>query len=167
MVGKNLAEKIEAQNLDYEAIYEYERYLIPIRRLCPGIDRRFGWEGSNLHHKAPCDWLKHYAPAFHFCDAEIWAARTTADMPSASGVYFLFRGDVCIYIGQTGCLFDRAVQHKRNRLKWTSHAYFEAPKMHAPAIEAYYIRRLEPPLNSLISALTDYSSIVEELGLDG
>lgn len=161
-----MPEKLMREIVDYDAIYEYERHLIPTRELCPGIDRRFNWEGANKQHRIPDDWLKHYARSFHFSDSEIWAARTTADMPTASGVYFLFRGDTCIYVGQTNGFFNRAEQHKRNGVRWTSHAYLEAPKMHAPAIEAYYIRRIRPALNSSYPALTTYSRIVEELGLD-
>jgi hypothetical protein len=161
-----MPEKTRADIEDYEALYESERYLIPVRRLCPGIDRSFAWHGANDQHKYPGDWLRYYASAFHFTDAEIWAARTTADMPSASGVYFLFDGEVCIYIGQTNNFFDRAVQHQRNRVRWTSHAYFEAPKMHAPDIEAYYIHRIKPILNSAYPSLDGYSRLIEALCLD-
>jgi hypothetical protein len=58
------------------------------------------------------------------------------------------------------------VQHKRNRVRWTSHVYFEAPKMHAPDIEAYYIRRISPALNGSYPSLDNYSRMVEMLGLD-
>jgi hypothetical protein len=161
-----MPEKIEPEIVDYEAVYQYERHLIPVRKLCPGIDRRFAWEGANSEHVVPCKWLEHYASAFHFTDVEIWASRSTAMMPTASGVYFMFDEETCIYIGQTNNFFNRAMQHKRNRMRWTSHAYFEAPKTHAPDIEAYYIRRIRPIMNSSYPALNAYSRIVEKLGLD-
>lgn len=161
-----MPKKFTREIVDYEAIYQYERYMIPIRALCPGIDRRFTWDGANGQHKVPIDWLMHYASAFHFSDAEIWAARTTASMPTASGVYFLFDGEECIYIGETNSFCHRALQHKRNLVRWTSHAYFEAPKMHAPEVEAYYIRRIRPAFNSSYPGLSIYSSMVEKLGLD-
>lgn len=161
-----MPEKIELEIVDYEVLYQHERHLIPVRKLCPGIDRHFAWEGANREHIVPSKWLEHYASAFHFTDAEIWAARSTLRLPTASGVYFLFDGEICIYIGQTGNFFARMMQHKRNRVRWTSHAYFEAPKMHAPDIEAYYIRRILPVMNSSYPGFQTYSRIVERLGLD-
>jgi hypothetical protein len=161
-----MAKDFEPETIDWNALYRQERHREPVRQLCPGIDRHFQWEASNDQYKIPIDWLSHYASAFHFSDAEIWAARTTDDMPAASGVYFLFDGDECIYVGQTQCFRDRAEQHKRNEIQWTSHAYFEVPKSFAPAVEAYYIRRIAPWFNGSIPNDRTFSVIVDKLGLD-
>lgn len=161
-----MPENFEPEVIDWEALYEQERQRVPVRQLCPGIRRHFGWEASNKEHKVPIEWLKHYALAFHFSDEEIFASRTTDAMPAASGVYFLFHESTCIYVGQTKCFRDRAEQHRDNGIRWTSHAYFEVPKFHAPAVEAYYIRRIKPPLNGHYPNDKLYSSIVEKLGLD-
>jgi hypothetical protein len=85
--------------IDWEAIYEAERFRLPARGLSPGVTRRFAWEGWDKEHKIPSQWLIHHARAFHFSDAEIFAARTTREMPATAGVYFLFDGDECIYVG--------------------------------------------------------------------
>lgn len=161
-----MPENTERKVEDFQALYDYERHRIPVRELCPGTRRHFQWEESNPLHKVPIKWLEHYAPAFHFSNEELWASRTTVDMPSASGVYFLFDGDECVYIGQTQNFWDRMEQHKRNRMPWTSHTYIEVPKFHAPAVEAYYIRRLMPTFNGDHPRLRTYSDMVERLGLD-
>lgn len=151
---------------DWEAIYEAERFRVPVRQLSPDVTRHFAWEGWNLTHKIPIHWLEHYARAFHFTDGEILAARTTRPMPPASGVYFLFMDDKCIYIGQSKCLRDRAQQHLDSGRKWTSHAYIEVPKWHAETVESYYIRRIDPPLNNKYPPNRTYAHIVDRLGLD-
>jgi hypothetical protein len=161
-----MAENIEDRTAYWGALYEQERNREPVRQISPGINRHFQWEAWNDRHKIPINWLEHYAPAFHFSDAEISSARTTDDMPAASGVYFLFNEEACIYVGQTQCFRDRAEQHKCNFVEWTSHAYIEVPKFFAPAVEAYYIRRIGPLLNTSHPADQTYSSIVENLGLD-
>ena len=165
-VGKKMAENFEAKFIDWQAIHDFERHRVPVRELSPVVDRRFAWEGWSESHRVPIKWLEHYASAFHFHDAELLAARTSADMPRASGVYFLFDGDDCIYIGQTQNFWDRSEQHKRNGMRWTAHAYIEVPKFHAEAVEAYYIRRIQPSLNAGYPRLRTYSDIVKELGLD-
>lgn len=161
-----MSEKFAVESPDYEALYEYERCRAPVRELCPRVTRHFLWEGWSQEHKVPIEWLEHYARCFHFSDAEIWAARIKEEFPSACGVYFLFDDEECIYVGQTYYFSTRAEQHRANRVAWTSHSYIEVPKFHAPAVEAYYIRRLEPALNTSIPRLRTYSDIVEKLGLD-
>lgn len=161
-----MPENTEEKTVDWQALYDFERHRIPVRELCPGVQRHFQWEASNPLHKVPFKWLEHYARAFHFTDDEIWASRTTADMPPASGVYFLFNGDECVYIGETQNFPQRMEQHKRNSLPWDSHAYFEVPKFHTREVEAYYIRRIEPAFNSSYPRFACYSDIVKKLGLD-
>jgi hypothetical protein len=160
-----MPEKNDGQT-DWGALYRAERNRIPERKISPGIDRHFAWEASNHLYPIPIQWLEHYAPAFHFSDAEIWCGRTIAEPPTASGVYFLFDGERCVYVGQTDHFWQRFEQHKRNRVRWDSHAYIEVPKFFAPAVEAYYIRRIEPALNTYYPALATYSDIVAKLGLD-
>jgi hypothetical protein len=161
-----MPENTEEKTIDWQALYDYERHRIPVRELCPDVQRHFQWAASNQFHKIPIKWLEHYARAFHFTDEEIWAARTTSEAPTASGVYFLFDGDECVYIGETQNFSQRMVQHMRNGMPRTSCTYFEAPKFHTPSIEAYYIRRINPVLNNLYPSLRSYSNIVERLGLD-
>jgi hypothetical protein len=161
-----MAENIEREMVDWDAIYLYERNRTPVRELSPEVDRNFEWLPSNSEHRIPIDWLAHYARCFHFTDEEIRAARTTRDMPRASGIYFLFDDDDCIYVGQTHNFADRTVQHERNGVRWTSHTYFEAPKFFAPAIEAYYIHRIKPYFNVSYPPSRTYSDIVKKLRLD-
>ena len=165
-VGKKMAENFEAKSIDWQALHDYERYKVPVRELSPVVDRHFQWEGWSESHPVPIQWLEHYAAAFHFHDAELLAARTSLHMPRASGVYFLFDGDECIYVGQTQNFWDRSEQHKAKGVEWTSHAYIEVPKFHAKEVEAYYIRRIQPPLNADYPRLRTYSDIVERLDLD-
>lgn len=150
---------------DWEALYEAERFRAPVRELSPDVNRHFAWDGWSPTHKLPNKWLEHYAAAFHFTDAEILAGRTTRPMPTAGGVYFLFDGDDCIYVGKAKCLRDRAQQHWDSGKRWTSHAYIEVPMWHAEAVEAYYIRRIDPPLNNKYPPDRTYSDIVKKLGL--
>jgi hypothetical protein len=161
-----MAEKIGADVIDWQAVYDYETHRTPVRELSPEVDRNFQWSPSNSEHPIPIKWLEHYAPAFHFSDEEILAARTTIHMPRASGVYFLFHGDQCFYVGQTQNFFDRHEQHQRNGVEWTSHTYFEVPKFFAPAVEAYYIRRIKPQFNASYPPSCTYSDIVKKLRLD-
>ncbi|QOY96374.1 hypothetical protein IM543_11445 [Massilia sp. UMI-21] len=164
--AKKMPENSATDLAYWEALYQRERYREPIRELSAGVDRHFQWDCANSTQKIPIKWLEHYARCFHFSDDEIRAARTASSMPQASGVYFLFRGDVCIYVGQSQNFAARAEQHERNGFEWTSHTYIEVPKFHAPAVEAYYIRRLSPPLNGYIPRLSTYFDIVKKLGLD-
>jgi hypothetical protein len=161
-----MAENSEAKSIDWQAIYDLERHRVPVRELSPAVDRHFQWEGWSESHRVPIAWLTHYAPAFHFRDAELLAARTSVDMPRASGVYFLFDGDECIYVGQTQNFSERSEQHKRNGVQWTAHTYIEVPKFHAKEVEAYYICRIRPPLNADYPRLSTYSDMVKALGLD-
>lgn len=161
-----MPENIESETIDWERLYETERFQIPSRKLSECVNRRFRWEGWSPAHKMPVAWLANYAKEFHFTDAEILAARTTSEMPTASGIYFLFNNDECIYVGQTKCFWERSVQHQRNGMHWISHALLEAPKVHAPSIEAYYIRRFNPRFNTDLPADTTYSYLVDKLGLD-
>lgn len=156
----------KSDDIDWSALYERERFQVPSRELSPRVKRHFAWEGWSKKHKIPAAWLTHYARAFHFSDEEILAARTKGDMPIAGGIYFLFQGDKCVYVGQTKCFWDRSQQHQKNGLHWESHAYFEAPKRHAKAIEAYYIRRMRPCFNSSFPNEVTYSELVDKLGLD-
>lgn len=155
----------EHAETDWEAIYEAERFRIPTRQLSPDVTRHFAWEGWSPDHKIPNQWLEHYARAFHFTDAEILAGRTARPMPVAGGVYFLFDGERCIYIGMTKCFRDRSEQHWESGKRWTSHAYIEVPIMHAEAVEAYYIRRFDPPLNNKYPLHRSYSDLVTKLRL--
>jgi hypothetical protein len=161
-----MAENIGCDLDDWQAMYDYERHRSPVRELSPEVDRNFEWLPSNSTHKIPIDWLAYYARCFHFTDEEIKAARTTRDMPRASGVYFLFDDDDCIYVGQTKNFADRTLQHERNGVLWTSHTYFEVPKFFAPDVEAYYIRRIKPYFNASHPPSRIYSDIVKKLRLD-
>lgn len=162
-----MLEVAKKDDIDWEAIYEAERFRLPVRELSPDVARHFAWEGWNNEHKIPAQWLIHHAQAFHFSDAEILAARTTRDMPATAGVYFLFDGNECIYVGQSQCLRDRAMQHRDGGKRWNSHSYIEVPAMHVKTVEAYYIRRIDPPLNNMFPPDRTYADIVRGLGLDG
>lgn len=161
-----MAENIGPDTYDWQASYDYERHRTPVRELSPEVDRNFEWLPSNTRYRVPIEWLAHYARCFHFTDEEIRAARTTRDMPRASGVYFLFDDDECIYVGQTKNFAERTIQHERNAVLWTSHAYFEVPKFFAADVEAYYIRRMKPSLNDSHPPTCTFSDIVKKLKLD-
>jgi hypothetical protein len=161
-----MAENIERDLDDWQAIYEYERHRAPVRELCPQVDRNFEWLPSNSEHKIPVKWLEHYAPVFHFTDDELRAARSTNDLPRASGVYFLFDGDECVYVGETKNFAQRLEQHVDRGLWWTSHVYFEVPKFFSPDVEAYYIHRIKPQFNASYPPSRTYSDIVKKLRLD-
>lgn len=85
--------------------------------------------------------------------SDITAARrpySTRDdtIPQANAVYFLFKGDELIYVGQTNQLFQRLVQHWRSGDWWDSFAYqLIEHEHHLRWTESDYIRALKPTRN--------------------
>lgn len=68
----------------------------------------------------------------------------------AVGVYFLFRGDDCIYVGQSKNVHTRVREHRlgRNGSKdFDTYSWLPVPEEKLDQAELHYIETLMPPLN--------------------
>lgn len=80
--------------------------------------------------------------------ATITPSKEYANVPPAPGVYFLWTGDVCEYVGQASCLSRRLalgshhVLREHHRISWLLFARSELDWA-----ECYYIGTLRPVLN--------------------
>lgn len=66
------------------------------------------------------------------------------------GIYFLFRDDVCVYVGQSTDVHGRVRSHKLQRegLKdFDSYALIPVDEDDLDSVETYYIRALQPEFN--------------------
>lgn len=66
------------------------------------------------------------------------------------GVYFLFLGRHCVYVGQSNNIFVRMRDHqlpRSGKKVFDSFSYIEVPPQSLDAIEAYYITLFSPSLN--------------------
>lgn len=109
---------------------------------------------SDEVYRAPYKWLEANARRFHFTDARIIAEAVTEfhapnlpPMARCYGVYFLINGCDIVYIGQSTDIPGRILTHRKNGVDFDRFTWFEAPELYLRAIEAYYIRRIQPPLN--------------------
>jgi hypothetical protein len=153
----------------WERIENHERFRAPTREINPKVEERyFKWEGKSEDHPIPNDWLRHHAEAFHFKIDELLAARSTdfKHLSHICGVYMYFEDDTCLYVGKSVDVMMRAVEHYRHGMRWDSHLCFEVPPVHVETVEAYYIHRLRPVLNTKYPSCDTYGKIVKELGLD-
>jgi hypothetical protein len=68
--------------------------------------------------------------------------------PLVTGIYFLFSGTVCQYIGQSENVLVRIETHKRNRLiPFDDWVFLPTGLTDLDATEATYIRAYHPPFN--------------------
>lgn len=63
------------------------------------------------------------------------------------GVYFLVRDDVVVYVGKSKRVFDRIVEHQRDKKPFSRVYFLAAPAEMLDDIEGALIRCLEPELN--------------------
>lgn len=66
------------------------------------------------------------------------------------GVYFLFLGRNCVYVGQSNNIFVRMRDHqlpRSGKKEFDSFSYIEVPPQSLDAVEAYYITLFNPSLN--------------------
>lgn len=80
-------------------------------------------------------------------EEEILAGRM--EMPMPSGVYFLFRGQRIVYVGQSKILFARIVDpnHPTAKEGIDGFAYLPCPPKALNVLESLYIHALRPELN--------------------
>jgi len=67
-----------------------------------------------------------------------------------TGVYFLFKKDKVVYVGQSIKLHQRALEHKtqkRNKKDFDSYSWVNCKIEELDTLERYYIDLLKPPLN--------------------
>lgn len=82
-------------------------------------------------------------------------ARDVANLPRVdsrafSGIYFLYRGDECVYVGQSMHVHSRAQAHMRGDFKTSccdSYSWFPCAQQDLDRYETYFIEMLDPPLN--------------------
>lgn len=66
------------------------------------------------------------------------------------GIYFLFLGRNCVYVGQSNNIFVRMRDHqlpRSGKKVFDSFCYVEVPPESLDAVETYYITLFNPPLN--------------------
>jgi len=71
--------------------------------------------------------------------------------PTYPVVYFLFKGEVLVYIGHTKDLLTRIYQHARNHVDFDTYATVDASGLshwQRRDLETAYIRALQPTLNA-------------------
>lgn len=106
-------------------------------------------------YRIPDDWLEANARRFHFTDDQIINAAVAEfeapNLPTCArcyGIYFLIEDKRIIYVGQSTSIDNRIHRHRKNGVCFDSFTWFEAPELYLKTIEAYYIRRIDPPLNN-------------------
>lgn len=110
---------------------------------------------SDEVYRIPDDWLKANASRFHFTDDQIINAAVAEfeapNLPTYArcyGIYFLIEDKQIIYVGLSTCIDSRLHRHRKNGVGFDSFTWLEAPELYLKTIEAYYIRRIDPPLNN-------------------
>lgn len=121
-------------------------------------------------HKIPCKWLRANVDQFLFSDDQIVAAAKPQfdglhwdEYQRFYGIYFLIRSSEIAYVGLSNNVAKRIFQHRANGVCFDAITWFEAPDFYLKDIEAYYIRRIEPPLNTARPCACDFSAIVKEM----
>jgi hypothetical protein len=77
------------------------------------------------------------------------------------GVYFLFLGRHCVYVGQSTNIFVRIRDHqlpRSGRKEFDSFTYIEVPPASLNAVEAYYITMFSPSLNTSMNPILKSTS---------
>lgn len=70
------------------------------------------------------------------------------ELQTISGVYFLFRGDEIVYIGQSYDVYSRVIDHKSDPSKhFDKWAYIEVDETERLEIERRYIEMFQPQYN--------------------
>lgn len=68
---------------------------------------------------------------------------------NATGIYFLYRGDVCVYVGKSTNILARVANHATNpRKAFDSFSYIECPATRLDQLECHYITKLKPEMNN-------------------
>lgn len=67
-------------------------------------------------------------------------------LPSYSGIYFLFKGTVPVYVGQAKNVMRRIVDHFKDK-DFDTVKVLAVPERYLNPVEWYWIRKLEPKLN--------------------
>jgi hypothetical protein len=111
------------------------------------------WEGSG---KSPDVWFRDNAYRFLFgADHIVRSAVPYAlnDGPNNGGVYFLINGDSIDYVGISGSISNRLVQHWSNGRRFSKYWCFGGLNdAFAEAVETFYIHYLEPFWNEKFPA---------------
>lgn len=80
--------------------------------------------------------------------AEIERLPTPTERLTASGIYFLWRGDDLIYIGSSENVHQRITGHiNTGESEFTAATFLAVPSPWHLALEALYIRKFRPRLN--------------------
>ncbi len=88
--------------------------------------------------------------AFIVSQLDILRLKRYAASHALCGVYFLFLGRRCVYVGQSRNIFVRMRDHQLPRSgakEFDTFSYIEVPPESLDAIEAYYITLFSPKLN--------------------
>jgi len=89
-------------------------------------------------------------------------ARRQPAFPKITGLYFLIKGTTIVYVGQSTDIYARIAQHNRDTLKeFDSFSILECPTEYVTPLEAHYIYKLHPPLNSSLPSNERYKSFLQ------
>lgn len=129
-------------------------YYVPVAVLNEARGEYAPIECKDATYRIPDDWLKANASRFYFTDEQIIRAAVpefrAPNLPGYArcfGIYFLIANGRIIYVGESTNLERRLAVHRKNGVPFDSLTWFEAPDLYLKTIEAYYIRRIDPPLN--------------------
>ena len=80
-------------------------------------------------------------------------------LPKLIGIYFLINGDEIVYVGQSVDIYSRISQHSKDVLKTFDNFYIlECPAEHLSILEAHFIFKFHPFLNSTFPTNHAYKS---------
>lgn len=66
-----------------------------------------------------------------------------------SGVYFLFRGDLIVYVGKSTDIISRIASHRKSKKAFDTYSFIEASESEMDALETVYINKFWPEYNKM------------------
>jgi excinuclease UvrABC nuclease subunit len=92
---------------------------------------------------------------------EVLAQKKPA-LPKVTGIYFLIHGSEVVYVGQSVDIYSRISQHSKDVLKtFDSFSILECPAEHLGILEAHYIFKFHPLLNTTFPTNHAYKSFTQ------
>ncbi len=95
----------------------------------------------------------------HDISADDVLAKKNPALPKITGIYFLINGKEIVYVGQSLDIHSRITQHNKDILKtFDSFSILECPAEYLSILEAHYIFKFHPFLNSTLPTNHAYKS---------
>ena len=112
------------------------------------------WKSTN---QIPIEWFEDNFKKYIFSTnhvVENCVPYELNDGPNKGGVYFLIRGRIVVYVGQSNDICRRLIQHYKSDKSFTHYWCFGGiPEIFVEAVEGYYIHKIKPPLNNKMPPL--------------